>query len=243
MPAPNHEKFDFGQLTFSDTPKPNRNGGKTVRVGYGPSAEQVEFQLGTSPLDTLESAWGVELANRDDPESGLILKLVLTEETQAFLERFDEACMAASRANSQAWFNKATPNHTHVSCIKPQGGTLSDGRARPDTIKIKVKEEGSHAAKVSVTQLTGDNGHTPKLPGTIHDIVKGSRVLARLRVANGVWFYNKTFGTSLELASALVVLGDTDAKDGELQDDEFDMGDCVVVEPEANADDTDSCKS
>ena len=51
--APTHATFDFGQLTFGATTVPTRSGGKSVRVGYGPTAQQVEFQLGISPYDTL----------------------------------------------------------------------------------------------------------------------------------------------------------------------------------------------
>ena len=47
MAPPTHATFDFNQLTFGATTMPTRAGGKCVRVGYGPTGSQVEFQLGT----------------------------------------------------------------------------------------------------------------------------------------------------------------------------------------------------
>ena len=70
---------------------------------------QVEFQLGTSPRDTLQCAWGAELANKDDPTSGMVVKLELTDAAKAFVQRFESATIAAANANSQGWFGRPTP--------------------------------------------------------------------------------------------------------------------------------------
>ena len=146
--APTHATFDFGQLTFGTTTVPTRSGGKTVRVGYGPTGQQVEFQLGTSPRDTLQCAWDAGFANKDDPTSGMVVKLELTDATKAFVQGFESAIVAAANANSQGWFNRPTPTHTHNSVIKEQSGTLPDGTPRPDVIKLKLKEDGPRARSI-----------------------------------------------------------------------------------------------
>lgn len=205
MAPPTNASFDFNQLTFSTATMPTRSGGKTVRVGYGPTGQQVEFQLGTTPLDTLVCAWGSDskgglLANPDDPASGMVLKVELTEATRTFVQGFESATIAAANANSQGWFNRPTPTHSHNSVIKEQSGTLPDGSPRPDVLKLKLKEDDPRATQVFVTRLTGDNGYTEPAPGSISDILKGLRVLVRARVANGVYFVSRTYGCSLEAA-------------------------------------------
>lgn len=232
--APTHATFDFGQLTFGTTTVPTRSGGKTVRVGYGPTGQQVEFQLGTSPYDTLRCAWGADLANPNDPTSGRVLKLEVTDATKAFVQSFESATVAAANANSQAWFGRPTPNHTHTSTIKEQSGTLPNGTPRPDVFKLKLKEEGPRATKVFVTRLMGENGFTEKIAGSLSDIAQDSRVLVKARVANGVYFMNRTYGCSLEAASVLVVLDEGAAPQG--GDDDFDMGDCHMVDATADDD-------
>jgi hypothetical protein len=79
MAPKTHKTFDFEQLTFGSQTTSTRSGGKCVRVGYGPTYSQVEFQLGTMPENTLVCAWGAELANKEDPTSGKIMKLELDE--------------------------------------------------------------------------------------------------------------------------------------------------------------------
>ena len=121
--------------------------------------------------------------------------------------------------------------------IKEQSGTLPDGSPRPEVLKLKLKEDGPRATQVFVTRLTGENGFTEPVPGSFGDILKGSRVLVRARVANGVYFVSKTYGCSLEAAHVLCVLHEDAAANGG-GDVPFDFGDCVMVE--AAADDTDS---
>lgn len=236
MAPPTHATFDFNQLTFGATTMPTRAGGKCVRVGYGPTGSQVEFQLGTMQ-STLVCAWGAELASKDDPTSGMVMKLEVDAPTLAFLQRLDAATVAAASAHSQAWFNRPTPTHVHNSSIKPQNGTLPDGTARPDVVKIKLKEDGPRATQVFVSQRQGENGYTPKVPGTLADIVKGSRVLVHARVQGGVYFVSKTFGCSIEAVKVCVIL-DEDTPPNNGGGGDFDFGDCIMVD--TNADDTDS---
>ena len=115
MAPKTHKTFDFEQLTFGSQTTSTRSGGKCVRVGYGPTYSQVEFQLGTMPENTLVCAWGAELANKEDPTSGKIMKLELDEASHTFLTRFDEATVAAANQYSQSWFNCPTPTHSHNS--------------------------------------------------------------------------------------------------------------------------------
>ena len=233
MAPKTHKTFDFEQLTFGSQTTSTRSGGKCVRVGYGPTYSQVEFQLGTMPENTLVCAWGAELANKEDPTSGKIMKLELDEASHAFLTRFDQATVAAANQYSQSWFNRPTPTHSHNSSIKQQNGTLPNGNPRPDVVKIKIKEEGPRATKISVCRLHGDKGTADWVPGTMADIVKGSRVLVRCRVQGGVYFVSRMYGCSLEAVSLRVVLNDDTTQNG---GDDFDMGDCIMVD----TDDVDS---
>jgi len=119
MAPPTHANFDFNALSFGAATMPTRAGGKCVRVGYGPTGGQVEFQLGTSPVETLVCCWGAELAARDDPTSGKVMKVELDAPSLTFLQRLDDATVSAAQANSQAWFNRPAPTHAHNSSIKP----------------------------------------------------------------------------------------------------------------------------
>ena len=101
-------------------------------------------------------------------------------------------------------------------------------------IKLKLKEDGPRATQVFVTRPMGENRFTEKVPGSLSDIVKGARVLVKVRVINGVYFVSKTYGCSLEAASVLVVLDEGAASQG--GGDDFDMGDCIVVDTTADDD-------
>ena len=81
---PTHVTFDFDALKYAATTTPNTRGGRYVKVGYGPSNGQVNFMLGLNPLDTIRTPYGAEFASPDDPTSGKVMKLELTEDKLAF---------------------------------------------------------------------------------------------------------------------------------------------------------------
>ena len=234
--APTIATFDFNELSFGATTIQTRSGGRCVQVGYGPTRDQVFFQLGRSPRETLSCAWGAELANKDDPTSGMVVKCELDSEAHDFLERFDRAMVAAATEHSQGWFNRPTPTHTHNSFIKPQAGTRPDGTPRPDVVKLKLKEEGSRATEVFVATWRGEKLSTA-VRGSLSDITKGARVLPLVRVQSGVYFVSRTYGCSLEAAKVLVVLNETASCNCA---HDFDYGDVVMDDTEDADDDADS---
>ena len=73
--------------------KPNKNGGKYATIGYGDEKNQVQFQLGTLPNELLYCKWGVDNANPKEAESDLLMKLDLTGNAKAFLQKVEQATL------------------------------------------------------------------------------------------------------------------------------------------------------
>ena len=211
---PTHENFSFESLTFSSTTKVGKMGGKYVSVGYD-GGKQVFFQLGKSPLESLRSPFGAELANRDDPDSGMVMKIELSSEVHGFITKFEDYTKEAAEANSMEWFNRATPNATYNSNIKEQSGD------RPDVLKVKVDED----TMVQVVTVK-DGKIVGQVAGTVNDITKGSLVLPVIKIKGGVYFFNRTYGTSF-VARAVMVIKEKASKEFA-----FDLGGVEVVNAE-----------
>ena len=223
---PTHVTFDFDALKYAATTTPNTRGGRYVKVGYGPSNGQVNFMLGLNPLDTIRTPYGAEFASPDDPTSGKVMKLELTEDKLAFMQQLEQTTIDAANTNSQAYFGRPVPNATHNSAIK------ENGEGKPLVLKVKIAE-GSRATQVMVTTLQ-DGEFTPQVPGTVDDIKPGSMLLPILRVQGGMYFINRTFGLSFVADKVLVVKEGTSASE-----DDFNFGD-VPMKDAADTDDTTS---
>ena len=232
MSFPKISTFDFHALSYSAELKTTKAGGKCVQVGYGAGKAQVKFQLGDSIHEALQCKYGADKCDPNDPDAGLQIKLVLTDKSKAFLEKFEAATAAAAEAHSMTWFKKKTPTAVLTSAIKPDGelevvrlklDTKSDNPARRTSVKVAMWKDG---------KLT-----TPT-PGTIEDITPGSMVLPIVRVQGGVWFMGAGYGTSLRAESVLVIK-DSNASHG--ANAEFDLGDDVeMVEHDADEDGAES---
>ena len=235
MSIPKISTFDFNALSYSAELKTTKAGGKCVQVGYGAGKEQVKFQLGDSIHEALQCKYGADKCDPNDPDAGLQIKLVLTDKSKAFLEKFEAATAKAAEAHSMTWFKKKTPTAVLTSAIKPDGelevvklklDTKSDNPARRTSVKVAMWKDG---------KLT-----TPT-PGTIEDITPGSMVLPIVRVQGGVWFMGAGYGTKL-VAESVLVLKDPNASHG--VSTEFDLGDDVeMVEPDDNDEDEDKVDS
>ena len=232
MSIPKISTFDFNALSYSAELKTTKAGGKCVQVGYGAGKEQVKFQLGDSIHEALQCKYGADKCDPNDPDAGLQIKLVLTDKSKAFLEKFEAATATAAEAHSMTWFKKKTPTAVLTSAIKPDGelevvklklDTKSDNPARRTSVKVAMWKDG---------KLT-----TPT-PGTIEDITPGSMVLPIVRVQGGVWFMGAGYGTKLVTESVLV-LKDAAASHG--ANAEFDLGDDVeMIEQEDEEDGVES---
>ena len=232
MSFPKISTFDFHALSYSAELKTTKAGGKCVQVGYGAGKAQVKFQLGDSIHEALQCKYGADKCDPNDPDAGLQIKLVLTDKSKAFLEKFEAATAKAAEAHSMTWFKKKTPTAMLSSAIKPDGelevvklklDTKSDNPARRTSVKVAMWKDG---------KLT-----TPT-PGTIEDITPGSMVLPIVRVQGGVWFMGAGYGTKL-VAESVLVLKDPNASHG--ASTEFDLGDDVeMVEQEDEEDGVES---
>ena len=221
---PTHETFDFTSLTFDAAPKPTRSGGKMVWVSY--ASNQVQFQLGRSPKDTLRCPYGFE-ASREEPDR-FHIKLELTPETKAFLVELERNTIAAAEENAMSWFKKSPPNATHNSCIKQQSV------GRPDVVKLRVITEVKNATVVRLASWK--NGKLTKpIQGKHEDIKPDSYVLPIVKIQGGVYFVSKTYGTSL-VASAVLVVNE-ERSDPHLGNLEFDYGDVEMTDAEEESDD------
>lgn len=232
MPALTHKTFDFDQLSIGNALRPNKAGGKYAQVGYGPDKAQVHFQLGVSPKDALRCPFGMDRP-KEDPDKPYV-KLELTEDTHAFVEKLEAAVLEAAEANSVAWFKKQHPasalQSMLTSMLKPQ---YED---RPDCVKIKVNTGGKDPTVVLVAHWKGDKLRKP-VNGSLDDLLPDAMILPIVKVQGGVWFMNggKSFGASLAATVLLVVkpegastacgkrkfdMGDVEFTDGEEDEDE-----------------------
>jgi hypothetical protein len=231
--APTHATFDFDQLTFADALKASKAGGTSAQVGYGPNKDQVYFQLGVSPKDTLRCAFGLDRPEKE-PEKPYF-KLELTEDTQAFVEKLEASLLEAAGTNSVAWFKKqhspAALQSILVSNIKPQNDA-----GKPDCVKIKFIDQGQkNPTVVLVTEWKNGKLRKP-VEGSVDDLVQGAMVLAEVKVKNGVWFMNKTFGVSLA-ASLLLVIKPEGATSTACGKRKLEMGGVEFTDGEEDEDD------
>ena len=230
MPAPNLKTFNADHLVFAAELKPNKAGGKYATVGYGDPKNQVEFQLGNSPKDALRCPWGVEPVSETEPDK-LQIKLDLTEDAKALVERLEAATLRAAATHSVAWFKKSLNvealRRDLNSSIKP---SAKDEYA--DALKVKVVKDGLKPTKVSVATWK-DGKLTKPIAGTLGDVVPGCMVLPILKIKGGVYFVQKSFGTSLA-ASELLVVKDEGASSGTSG---FDFGDVQMTDAEEDEQD------
>ena len=218
--------FDIGQLTFAPKVATSRAGGKYVSVAY--HLQQVEFQLGTSPRDTMRTPFGAELAARDDPTSAMVVKIELDGSKQRFIERIEAATTTAAQLNSQEWFGRSNPSAVHNSLLKEQNGD------RPPVLKLKIAT-GPRATVISVASLTNGKLSRPVL-GTVEDIKPGVFLLPVIRIQGGVYFINRTYGTSL-VATAILVVKNLDCVETNKEPLEFNLGDVEMVDDELSDED------
>ena len=204
MPALTTSNFDVNKLIFTEA-KPNKNGGKYATIGYGDEKNQVQFQLGAFPDELLYCKWGVDHANPNDDGSDLQVKLDLTGNTKAFLQKVEQATLAAAEEHSISWFKKKLSKDKIASMYKPLVREDDAGQI-PDRVWIKAASYGhsSFQAKVTVIKKKGDKYAKP-VPGTFAD-VKESWVVPVIKIRGGVYFMNGgNFGTSL-VATEIVVI-------------------------------------
>ena len=193
---PNHENFDFDKLTFAPQTTQNSHGGRRADIWYGTPDTQVKFQLGRDPHDTLRTPFGAEPAVRDDPTSGMVMKVEVEGDKLAFMQRFEKATSDAAHEHSQAYFNRPTPPSTFNTCIREQNGD------RPNVLKLKIAT-GHRATIIKVGTLK--DGKIEMVDGSVDDITPGSMVLPIIRVQGGMYFIQRTYGTSLVVDQLLVV--------------------------------------
>ena len=216
--VPNHTNFELAKLVFGAV-ETNRAGGRFVPVGYENLSTQVKFQLGTGANDTVRAPFGAEYAARDDPSSGLVMKVELTPDKHTFIEGFEAKTVEEANTHSQAWFGKPTPNAMPNSTIKEQNGD------RPPCLKLKIATEGKKPTLVKV--ITVKEGKLSKeTTGSVDDITPGSSVLPIVRVQGGVYFINRTYGCSL-VADAVLVIKQHGSASSSVT---FDLGDDVVMQ-------------
>eukprot|EP00310_Coccolithus_braarudii_P019413 CAMPEP_0183351028 /NCGR_PEP_ID=MMETSP0164_2-20130417/23220_1 /TAXON_ID=221442 /ORGANISM="Coccolithus pelagicus ssp braarudi, Strain PLY182g" /LENGTH=242 /DNA_ID=CAMNT_0025523113 /DNA_START=18 /DNA_END=746 /DNA_ORIENTATION=+ len=211
----NGTPFDLGKVHVGAEPKPNKNGsGKTVMVSRDEaSGARVEFQLGKRRADALRCPWGLEKVKADAPEDEprKQLKVEVSGATKAAIEALEEATVKAGVAYSQAWFKEKKPLPESAvldrfqSKLKPPSSEGHD-----DTLTLKVDVEGPKRALVKACHDNGDGTFSKPVPGTYDDLVGECKVVPIVKTANGVYFMNKNFGTSL-VASELVVVKQGDS--------------------------------
>lgn len=214
--------FDFDKLTFADKLGTTKRGGKYAEVAY--EGRQLFFQLGDSPRDALRCPFGLDTPSADETDKRVV-KLELAPGPHAFLNKFDEALVAAAERNSMEWFKKSTPSADHVSSIKTHNGGL------PDVVKLKVQMDGERATKVFVSSWRNDKITKP-VKGSLADLEKSKdhdlMLLPIVRVQGGVYFMNRTYGTSLYADQLLVIKRPVEGH----HDKTFEMGDVEMTDVE-----------
>ena len=232
MPARNTSNFDFTKLTFTEA-KPNKRGGNYATVAYGDETSRVEFQLGTFPNDLLQSPWGVDSANPQDPASGLQIKLNLSPSAKTFLNTLEQSILKAAEHHSISWFKKKLTKDKIVALYNPIVKEDESGD-HPDRVILKVFEKGSQEVSkdlwTTVTVVKKKGGkYTKPFEGTLADVTANAWVVPVVKVKSGVYFMNGKFGTSLVATEILVVKEEGETSGGS----RVDTGDIVFADEDA----------
>ena len=232
MPARNTSNFDFNKLTFTEA-KPNKRGGNYATVAYGDETSRVEFQLGAFPNDLLQSPWGVDSANPQDPASGLQIKVNTSPKAKTFLKALEEATLKAAEHHSTSWFKKKLAKERIAALYNPIVKEDESGD-HPDRVALKVFEKGSQNISkdlwTTVTVVKKKRGrYTTPFEGTLADVTPNAWVLPVVKVKSGVYFMNGKFGTSLVATEILVVKEEGETSGGS----RVDTGDVVFADEDA----------
>ena len=208
MPARNTTNFDFSKLTFTEA-KPNKKGGNYATLAYGDEQGRVEFQLGTFPNELLNSPWGVDDANPQDPDSGKQIKLDLSQSAKTFLNTLEQSTLKAAEHHSASWFKKKLAKDKIAALYNPIVKEDETGE-HPDRVALKVFEKGSEKVSkelwTTVTVIKKKGGkYTKPFEGTLADVTPNAWVVPVVKVKSGVYFMNGKFGTSLVATEIVVV--------------------------------------
>ena len=193
-------------ITFAAVPKASTTGGNTVQMGFNGGKEQIRVKLFSSSRDVVRVPWGVEKANPNADERGdLQIKIEILGDILTFIESLERATIKAGTINSLSWLKKPAlsvdaVSTLYVSSIKP------NGTDKPALLKIKVVgPEGKRPTVVRVATRKANGLLTSPVIGSLDDLKGECYVLPVIRVANGVWFLNKGFGTSLVADEVCVI--------------------------------------
>lgn len=169
---------------------------------------RVEFQLGKRRRDALRCPFGMEKTSKEarDDDARKQIKVEITGEAKDAVLALEDAIVKAGAKHSTTWFKgvKAPLSEDAVRDRFQSKVFASEGKE--DLLTLKVDTTGPNATKVRVCTDKGDGTYTKLVKGTYADL-EGSnmRVLPYVKVGNGVYFMDKSFGVSLVAKELIVV--------------------------------------
>ena len=204
--------FDLSKVHFAADTKPNKSGGRNVRVSRDEaSGARVQFQLGKRRADAMRCPWGLDKTSKDasDDDTRKILKIEVSGKEKQAIERLEEATVAAAFANSESWFKEKKPLSKEAVQDRFQSKLKTDDKGIT-TLTLKVDTDGDKKTVVKVCHVDEDGSYSKPVVGSHKDITKGCKAVPNIFIGNGVYFINKNFGTSLVASEITVVAGDNE---------------------------------